>query len=933
MSDPTPISDGVHDAAIWREASARERMRRETTRWSGRPGVAGRLLIAVLLPVTALAIAASVLLSERYDTASRAQSIARQIPALTGTVRLRTRLDQERTAAEASVRARELGIQIPSGLGVLGLTIEPQRHARAAVDAQLRALGSVAPPGFGSALAALRARIERGGLTGRRIDQGFAALSNSLAQVFATRLSMLERRVAGTPSEAVALAGSLRTLNDANEVLEADATETADISEVYLDPSSYLAGDIAALGGQIAVLAGASAHLRTDGREPVRSRFAALEHSASWQQFQAAAAGAVSTAGAAAIVNRPGPSVAGGKAQLLPLLATFSSGMTAVRQLYKLVGTAEVQTSRAAAELRDASTGSYRSLLIQTIVGVSLTILLALLLARSISRPLRNLERHARAVGDGDLELAPLQERGPRETVVATRAFNDLVSNLRLLEAKTRLLAECAFTDPLLSKRLPGALGRALEQSVAVLSGSIVERDRLQHRLAHEATHDALTGLHNRAAAVAFLDQAIARTSRSSKGLAVLFIDLDDFKRANDTHGHAVGDMILRTVAERMASAARNADFVARLGGDEFVVIAEGLTEGAEATAIAGRLVAVAGEPLNAGGVQLSIGACVGIAFALDGGADDSSQLLARADLALYRAKHANSRVEIYDESLQQALIARADVERDLRDALDAGGQGLFLHYQPVIDADSHELASLEALVRWERPGHGRCGPDDFIPAAEASDLIVQLDCWVLATALGQLAEWQRSGLKDVGISVNISGRHLLGGELSRHVAEALASSGVAPERLTLEITETVLLTDLPGVGVEMDRLRRLGVRLSIDDFGTGYTSLAHLQHLIVDEIKIDRSYAQQLPDGRDSPLVRLVTQAGHHLGVSIVAEGIETDEQLTALKAIGCDALQGYKIARPLTVEQLDAWRGEHRVLSVAEVRNPPRDARASAR
>ena len=364
-----------------------------------------------------------------------------------------------------------------------------------------------------------------------------------------------------------------------------------------------------------------------------------------------------------------------------------------------------------------------------------------------------------------------------------------------------------------------------------------------------------------------------------------------------------------------MADAARRGDFLARLGGDEFVVIAEGVGDGTEATAIAARLVEAASEPVAVADVRVSVGACVGIAFALDGAADDPSELLARADLAVYRAKHAgSSRVEIYDESMQQALIARAELERDLGGALDRHGEGLFLQYQPVIDALSGDLTSVEALVRWDRPGHGRCQPNDFIPAAEASDLIIRLDRWVLSTALAQQREWERSGLGDISVAVNISGRHLLSGQLTDHVTSALTATGVRPQRLILELTETVLLADLPTVAVEMERLRALGIRMAIDDFGTGYTSLAHLQHLTVDEIKIDRSFIQQLPAGRDSSLVRMVTELGHHLGVAIVAEGVETHEQLTALQQVGCDSLQGFLIGRPLTVEQLDAWQDERR-------------------
>jgi diguanylate cyclase (GGDEF)-like protein len=584
--------------------------------------------------------------------------------------------------------------------------------------------------------------------------------------------------------------------------------------------------------------------------------------------------------------------------------------MGGLEELYGLVTAAERGVHGNAASLRASSAAALRALVVETIIAVGLTIVVALVLARSITRPLWRLEDHARAVSGGDLELAPLPASGPKETAVVSDALNDLVCNLRLMEAKAHALAKCAFGDPVLAEPLPGRLGEALHESVLVLSGSIVERERLQHRLVHQATHDALTGLHNRAAAIEFLDQALARAGRSGQPLAVLFIDLDDFKRANDTHGHAVGDGVLKEIARRMAQASRRGDFLARLGGDEFVVIAEGVGDHDEAIAIGARLVQAAGQPIEHAGVRVSIGACVGVAFALDGAADEPSQLLARADLAVYRAKRAGpARVEVYDESMQQALIARADLEQALHATLDrSGGGGLFLHYQPVIDA-SGALRSVEALVRWNRTGHGPCQPNDFIPVAEASDLIIRLDRWVLACALEQQRRWSQSALGEISIAVNISGRHLLSGHLTEHVEAALAASGVPASQLILELTETVLLADLPTVALELQQLRSLGIRIAIDDFGTGYTSLAHLQHFTVDEIKIDRSFVEQLPDGRDSSLVRMVTELGHHLGVSIVAEGVETREQLATLREIGCDRLQGFLIGRPLAAEQLPVW------------------------
>ncbi len=887
-------------------------------RWSGRPGVAGRLLIAVLLPITILAIAAGALLTERYHTSQQANSVANEIPALNGLVKLRSLLDQERIPVEAQLRTIELGIDIPDIQNLEGFgSGESEPEARAAVYAQLRVLGTNAPAGFASGFAALLALVDRNAVKATPADHAFGALSDLISSTFSQRLAVLERRTADI-SQAAALNRALSGLSDANDALGAGGTETGELSDLYLAPPQQRPSELSALGSSISLFDLAGAHLRSDDAA-VRDPFIRLENDPGWRQYQAAVVAAAGGAGPPS-GDAGAPAASGANAaavaiqNIVPLVGVFRAGVTGLSQLYRLVSLAELDAHRSAATLQSNSASAFRTLLIETILAVGLTIAVALLLARSISEPLRRLAGHARAVSSGDLELPPLPGRGPKETVVVSETFNDLVSNLRLLEAKTRALAECSFEDPILAEPLPGRLGQALHESVVVLSGSIVERDSLQQRLVHQATHDALTGLHNRAAAIEFLDQALARASRSSEPVAVLFVDLDDFKRANDTHGHAVGDAILREIARRMSDAARRGDFLARLGGDEFVVIAESIGDGSEATAIAARLVEAASEPVEVGEVRVAVGACVGIAFALDGAADDPSQLLARADLAVYRAKHSgNSRVEIYDESMQRALLERAEIEQDLHGALDAGGDGLFLHYQPVIDATSGKLTSVEALVRWNRPGHGLCQPNDFIPAAEASDLIIRLDCWVIEAALTQLDRWRRSGLGDLSVAVNISGRHLLSGTLIDHVSGVLAARRIEPNRLILELTETVLLADLPTVAVEMERLRSLGIRVAIDDFGTGYTSLAHLQHLTVDEIKIDRSFIQQLPGGRDSSLVRMVTELGHHLGVQIVAEGVETDDQLAALREVGCDSLQGFLIGRPLTVENLAAWREEH--------------------
>ncbi len=917
---PDPVND---DRAVAAGESARASARGERRltdghrRWASRPGIAGRLLFAVLLPITILAIAAGALVSERYDAVRQARSVARGITTLNELVTLRSLLDRERFPVEVTLRSRQLGLDIPNIASEYGFTTVPEGVARAAVNAQLHLLGGALPAGFTSDLEGLRRKIDKSQITPTPADVSFDKLSNLLLSAFSARLSVLQQRTASL-NHAAGLNRALNTLSDASDALDAGGSEPSGLSDVYLSSGAQRASALSSLGAQMALFDQASSRLRS-AAGPARRAFATLERDPAWQAFESAVAAAA--AGAPDPTSAVGPviparGVLPRLARLIPLAEVFRSGMTGLQRLYNLVAQAERGVHDSAASLRAASAAALRTLLIETLIAVSLTIAVALLLARSITRPLRRLEAHARAVSGGDLELPSLPASGPKETAVVSEAFNDLVGNLRLMEEKTRALAECSFEDPVLAEPLPGRLGEALHESVLVLSGSIVERESLQHRLAYQATHDALTGLHNRAAAIEFLEQALARASRSRSPFAVLFIDLDDFKRANDTHGHAVGDAILREIALRMSQAARHGDFLARLGGDEFVVIAEGVGDGAEASAIGARFVQAASEPIELEGVRVSIGACVGITFALDGSADEPSQLLARADLAVYRAKRSGqARVEVYDQSLQQALIERAELERALQDTLDRGGEDLLLDYQPVISASTGKLSSVEALIRWNRAGHGLSQPDEFIPIAEASELIIRLDCWVLANALAQQRRWSDSGLGDISVAVNISGRHLLSGRLIEHVTEALTASHVQPSHLILELTETVLLADLPTAALEMKRLRSLGVRMAIDDFGTGYTSLAHLQHLTVDEIKIDRSFVQQLPDGRDSSLVRMVTELGHHLGVSIVAEGVETDEQLTALREVGCDSLQGFLIGRPLSVEHLATWCREHHV------------------
>jgi predicted signal transduction protein with EAL and GGDEF domain len=300
----------------------------------------------------------------------------------------------------------------------------------------------------------------------------------------------------------------------------------------------------------------------------------------------------------------------------------------------------------------------------------------------------------------------------------------------------------------------------------------------------------------------------------------------------------------------------------------------------------------------------------VGVAMALDG-EDDAGHLLARADLALYRAKQrGRATIEIYDEQLQEELRHRSDVEQALTVAFRDDSDELFVHYQPVIDSGGGHVVTLEALVRWRRGGTQVMQPAEFIPVAETSDLIIDLDVWVLRHVAAQMVAWAaRDEFSDVRVAINISGRHLLSKTLDKHLEAVLQETGVDPHRMIFEITETVLLSDLPTVADELSKIRDRGVHVAIDDFGTGYTSIAHLQHLPIDTIKIDRSFIRSVDQVRDRSLVRMVTDLSHNIGVSVVAEGVETVAQREVLLGLGCDHLQGFLISRPGPAAEILEW------------------------
>ncbi len=420
-------------------------------------------------------------------------------------------------------------------------------------------------------------------------------------------------------------------------------------------------------------------------------------------------------------------------------------------------------------------------------------------------------------------------------------------------------------------------------------------RKEAEQQITHMALHDALTGLPNRLVFRDRLNQELANARRYGGGFAVLACDLDRFKIVNDTLGHPAGDTLLRIVADRLISVVRNVDTVARLGGDEFAIILSWLEEPQAVSAAAERIIEVVGQPIELDGNTACIGISIGIALGTIE-TEDADVLFKNADIALYRAKAAGrNTLSFYESGMDEIVADRSALERDLSQAVREGG--FVLHYQPIMNLAADKPSGFEALLRWQHPTRGMVSPADFIPLAEETGLIVPLGAWTLEEACREAAGWPN----DLRVAVNVSAIQFQKPGFEQAVIGALAASGLAPQRLELEITESVLVSDAEAVIICLHRLRALGVRIAMDDFGTGYSSLSYLRRFPFDKIKIDRSFIRDIADPDAAAIVRAIVGIGTQLGASITAEGVETEEQLARVRQEGCGEVQGFYFSRPL--------------------------------
>ena len=449
-----------------------------------------------------------------------------------------------------------------------------------------------------------------------------------------------------------------------------------------------------------------------------------------------------------------------------------------------------------------------------------------------------------------------------------------------------------------------------LLEILAKLASVAIKRRRLSEKLEHQARHDVLTGLPNRAAISEYMDQALNQASGTDDKVAVFFIDLDRFKHINDSLGHPIGDSLLKEVTKRFKTCVHENSIIGRMGGDEFMYVLKGVKNQDDITETASKILELAAPPFEIKDQSLYLGASIGISIYPDDG-NDAMSLQKNSDTAMFYAKNqGGNRFQFFSQEMNMAAIERLEIENELRKAVEQGD--FELHYQPKYNLKDNSLAGFEALLRWNHPARGRVPPVKFIPIAEESELIIPIGTWVLREACRQNIEWEKAGLGAFKIAVNVSVVQFLQDDFIELVEKTLQDYNLSPHRLELEVTESLVISDLSIVSKSLSKLRSIGIITTIDDFGTGYSSMSYLNQLPIDCLKIDRSFIMKLSGEKDIAergrmMVKTIVKLAHDLNLTVVAEGIEEQEHLEFLKEIKCDIGQGYYFSVPLSVEKVE--------------------------
>jgi diguanylate cyclase (GGDEF)-like protein len=864
------------------------------SRRGARPGgrLSTRLLVLVLVPLLGVSAFAAWEIQMRTSSAASAANVEGLLKSAARISTVRSDLPQElvpglaRAIVQVPAVSHALGLQSVT-LADLGLSDAQVTALRDRTDA---AVGSMARDPRTTMLAgavalgitSMRTQVD----SGVAIPTGFARAEQLIAE-----LSSAENRLVtqadqlGLDGNATRAARDLTLTTEVVELAEMELPRIAGTAFPTLAPpgqtDDVIPDWLQTWGGYRS----AYTTMLAQGPRPLVDALKAATDTKAAREFDATAAKLAVTPTALTIP---------GLIKLYKLSQVRGQALTGVLQFAvdRAVSAAEAQRRSAIAELWT---------IVAIVTGLSLaSLLIGWRVLRSVSLPLQNLAASARNVSEGVLDDVAVA--GPREVRTVARGLAAAVASLRRIAAQASAVSVGDLDSDVVQHPLPGPLGEVMHTSVETIISAIHERDAAQSDLAYRAAHDPLTELTNRGQAMVMIEAALHRAHRSGSVTGLMFIDLDHFKTVNDTFGHETGDAVLVHCAQRMKDVVRSGDTVARLGGDEFVVLLEDITSGIEIDKLAARIVAALGQPIELGHRQVRVGASVGVAICADASVD-AGRLLSDADAAAYEAKKAGrGRHSIFDDELRAELARRAELDKAIADGLALGQ--FELYYQPVVDLNTGRPQGVEALIRWNRPGHGLVAPGEFIPAAETSRLINDIGRWTLLEATAQLVRWDaETHNPELTVAVNISGRHLINEQLIVDVQDALDASALPPQRLIIEVTETVLVDD-PSATRNLTALRELGVRVAIDDFGTGFTSIGQLLSLPVDTLKIDRSFVAS-PDPAHQELVELMSRAAHTFGLEVVAEGVEEIEQLGNLSRCGVESAQGFHFARPHTAAE----------------------------
>ncbi len=856
--------------------------------------LSARLLTIALVPIIGMLSWAGASTLKLREQQSRAERVTRSIDRISNLLRIRSELEDEVVPAYTNAVISQYGVK--PGLVKFFLGFDPDESlkvARARFEKTRKEL-HLDVPGTEQRLAtARRIAAER---LGEKVFDSYQGVSDLWIVETEKELAVLKASMYGFDGD--------RSVTNASTALFAAHQAAQEYGRMTLEMFKVAAGgsenrvDRRLLAASEALTLNAFQRIEENAGPKTLKRYRSMRLNVDTKK---------SFDTARLRLETPSKSFATDFKEIKNTAETFSGMLRVGASHQEVLAIAGKEAKEIAMRAKDSSSRRLKESLVAMFALTLFSVSIALSVARRISNPLKALARKAGRIGLGQLDQEPLPERGPREVTTVTRAVNDLESIIGTIDRQTSSLAEGNLLDDALFEKLPGRLGESIQATMERLGTSIRNREDLQDRLRFQATHDALTGLPNRKAVMDALDAALARGHRRNEPVATMFIDLDGFKRANDAHGHRVGDEVLKECSRRLIALMRAGDLVGRLGGDEFVVVCEGIHDAKEVVVIAERCIAKLAEPIDVGGKVCLIGASIGIAVDTDG-TSNSTDLLRDADLAVYRAKElGRGRAEMFDENVRMEIDRRADLEHAIPGAIQKGE--LYLQYQPILkveDSSDSRICSIEALIRWNRPGFGAISPVDFIPLLEASPRIIDIGRWVMKTALEELARFRAAGLTEVSMSVNLAARHLMAPSVIEDVRKAIDAANVPAELVVIEITETSLLDDMVVARQHLSQLRELGVRIAVDDFGTGFTSINQLGILPIDILKIDGSFVRQLDEPRQRSIAEMMIGVGATLGLAVVAEGVETTSEANTLINLGCSRHQGFKYDRPLSPSDL---------------------------